>query len=192
VTFGTAARPNVALLDRDGTIIADRSYLTEPDGVALLPGVQTGLRRLSANGWRLVVLTNQSGIGRGLIGPSALDAVHDRLRALLRDAGIPLDGIFVCPHPADAGCDCRKPNDGLARRAAAELAFPLDRAVVAGDKASDIELARRLGVPAFLVTTGCGSATLANGTARPDYVVDGLDELAHVCCHPDGLLTPAD
>jgi D-glycero-D-manno-heptose 1,7-bisphosphate phosphatase len=183
--FGTA------LLDRDGTIIEDRDYLADPEGVSLLPGAVAGLQSFAAHGVRLVVLTNQSGVGSGRISLAQLDMVHDRLRDLLAREGVTLDGIYSCIHPSDAGCACRKPAVGLVQQAVAELGFRLDQAVVAGDKPADLALARGLGVPAFLVATGSGLTTLTERTIQADYVVDGLDELARICLHPAGLAVPA-
>lgn len=182
--------PTSVLLDRDGTILEDRRYLADPDGVVLLPGAAEGLRRLQAAGIRLVVVSNQSGVARGLISPAALAQVQERFRSVLAAEGVTLAGSYHCPHHPDAGCDCRKPRDGLARRAAAELGLDLFHCLVVGDKPADIGLARRLGAPAVLVTTGQGAATLAAGTAVPDFVVAGLDGLAGLCCDSAGVARP--
>lgn len=181
----------VALLDRDGTLIEDRPYLADPDQVRLLPGVLEGMRALSAHGVRAAVLTNQSGVARGLIGEAQLAAVHERLIALLDDGGAPLEGIFSCPHAPEAGCKCRKPAVGLAHQAAQALGLELSESVVVGDKGSDLELGHRLGVPAILVSTGEGPATLATGTPVADYLVDDLVALAGLLAHPAGLPVPA-
>ncbi len=182
-------RPTVALLDRDGTIIEDRHYLADAEGVTLLPGAAEGLRALADLGMRLVVVTNQSGVALGRIRPNELASVHARLRTLLLAEGVQLAGIFACTHHPDAGCPCRKPADGLARQAAQHLDLDLERALVAGDKNSDIGLGRRLGVPTFLLSTGEGWQTLQSGAAPADYLVDDLRELARLCAHPAGLGT---
>ncbi len=191
VSFPGVTAPTAVLLDRDGTIIVDHDYLRAPEGVTLLPGAANGLRLLAAHGAALVVITNQSGIGRGRLTRAQVDAVHGRLRSLLGVEGISLAGIYVCPHRDDEGCDCRKPGDRLARQAALDLGISLDQAVVVGDKPADLGLARRLKVPAFLVTTGYGAATLVQGDVAADYVVDGLDDMARIACHPAGLAMPA-
>jgi histidinol-phosphate phosphatase family protein len=172
-----ATRPFV-LLDRDGTLIEERHYLSDPGGVVLLPGVVDGLRALRAEGFALVVATNQAGVGRGLFSEEQVAAVHARLSELLAAQGARLDGIFYCPHHPDAGCDCRKPATGLARQAAAALGPGAAPVAVVGDKRCDIDLARALGVPGILVTTGYGASELA--AAEPDYVVDSLVEVAAV------------
>jgi D-glycero-D-manno-heptose 1,7-bisphosphate phosphatase len=184
--------PQTAFLDRDGTIIEDRDYLADPEGVSLLPGAAEGLRMLAADGTKLVVLTNQSGVGSGRITIEQLGRVNQRLREVLEAKGVTLDGIYCCVHRSDAGCDCRKPATGLARRAAADLGIMPDRSLVVGDKASDLGLARALGAPAFLVTTGYGPSTLTDRTVSADYVVDGLDQVARICCHPSGLAVPVE
>jgi D-glycero-D-manno-heptose 1,7-bisphosphate phosphatase len=106
------------VLDRDGTIIVERHYLSDPAGVELLPRVASGLQHLSALGLGVVVVTNQSGVGRGLFDTTRLALIHQQLCVLLAAEGIHLDGIYFCPHiPAD-DCACRKPRTGLLERAA--------------------------------------------------------------------------
>jgi D-glycero-alpha-D-manno-heptose 1-phosphate guanylyltransferase len=173
-----ATRPFI-LLDRDGTLIEERHYLSDPGGVALLPGVVDGLRALRAEGFALVVATNQAGVGRGLFSEEQVAAVHARLSELLAARGAGLDGIFYCPHHPEAGCDCRKPATGLARQAAVALGPGASPVAVVGDKRCDIDLARALGVPGILVTTGYGASELA-AAAEPDYVVDSLIDVAAV------------
>lgn len=191
IAFPGTPALRTALLDRDGTINVDRHYLADPEGVALLPGALKGLAALQAAGIRLAVISNQSGVGAGRIRPEALARVNQRLLDILGRGGVRLDGIYCCLHQAGAGCSCRKPLPELAHRAARELGLDLTRAIVAGDKAADVGLARALGVPAFLATTGHGTATLKAGAVAADYVVDGLDELARICTHPAGLVQPA-
>ncbi len=183
-------RPTTALLDRDGTIIEDRHYLSDPAGVALLPGAAEGLRSLHRLGMRLVVVSNQSGVGAGRITLPQLAAVNERFRAILAAEGIALAGIFNCIHSPEAGCSCRKPADGLARQAEAELGIDLGRVLVAGDKDSDLGLGRGLGAPTFLVLSGEGPATLRSGGPPADYLVEDLHELARICGHPAGLGRP--
>ncbi len=162
------------LLDRDGTLIVERNYLSDPDQVELIPGAAAGLRRLKARGLGLVVVTNQSGIGRGFFDEKRLAEIHQRLVAMLRAEQVELDGIYICPHHPDQACDCRKPRPALALRAGAELGFDPSLAFVVGDMASDVALGRALGATTLLVRTGHGAATLASGAARADHVVADL------------------
>lgn len=177
-------RPYV-LLDRDGTIIVDRNHLTDPDGVTLLPGAVAGLRRFRDLGLGLVVLTNQSAIGRGYLDSQGLELIHQRMNDLLGEQGIKLDGIYHCPHlPWDA-CFCRKPRLGMLERAAADLGFTPSVSFMIGDRASDIELGRRAGATTFLVATGygmdeSGPANPEFERPEPDYSVQGLDEAAAI------------
>jgi D-glycero-D-manno-heptose 1,7-bisphosphate phosphatase len=166
------------LLDRDGTLIVEKHYLSDPDQLELIEGAAEGLRRLAARGLGLALVTNQSGIARGFFDDARLEAIHARLVERLRAEGIALDGIFVCPHHPDAGCPCRKPRTGLVLRAASELGFEPARAFVVGDMASDVALGRAIGATTLLVRTGHGAETLAREEVRPHHVVADLREAA--------------
>jgi D-glycero-D-manno-heptose 1,7-bisphosphate phosphatase len=168
------------ILDRDGTVIVERHYLSDPDGVELIHGAGAALRRLGERGFGLVVVTNQSGVGRGLFSPERLEEIHARLEALLADEGVQLAGIYSCPHHPDVGCSCRKPRTGLLERAARELGFEPSRAFVVGDLASDVDLGRAVGATTVLVRTGHGSREIDAGLVRPDHVVEDLGEAAEL------------
>jgi D-glycero-D-manno-heptose 1,7-bisphosphate phosphatase len=167
----TASRRFV-LLDRDGTLNVERHYLSDPDQLELYPGVGPALRRLRALGFGTVVLTNQSGVARGYFDLAAVERVHDRLHRLLAAEDADVDGIFICPHGPDDGCDCRKPLPGLVRQAAEALGFDPRRSFMVGDKAVDIELAEAVGATGILVRTGWGSEW--EGKCRPAVTVDDL------------------
>jgi D-glycero-D-manno-heptose 1,7-bisphosphate phosphatase len=146
------------LLDRDGTIIRDVVHLSRLEQVELLPRVAEAIRLLSDRGLKVAVITNQSAVGRGLLTEEELRRIHRELERRLVAAGARLDGFFYCPHhPTEAlgsyrlACDCRKPNAGLARRAAAELKLDLGRSYVVGDQATDMELAERIGARGILI-----------------------------------------
>ena len=168
------------ILDRDGTIIVERHYLSEPDLVELLPDAASGLRHLHDLGLGLVILTNQSAIGRGYFDESLLESIHHRLRELLAAEGVDLDGIYFCPHTPDDICSCRKPRPGMLQLAAQELKFEPQGCFVIGDKACDIELGQRVGAKTFLVRTGYGAQVVAEGTSTPDYVVDNLQDATQI------------
>ena len=141
--------PKAVLFDRDGTLIVDRHYLCDPAGVTPMPGARAAVARLRAAGLGVGVVTNQSGIGRGLMDRDRVDAVN---REVDRVIG-PFDTWAVCPHHPDAGCDCRKPAPGLVSAAAADLGVAACDVGVVGDIAADLEAARAAGARAVLVPT---------------------------------------
>jgi D-glycero-D-manno-heptose 1,7-bisphosphate phosphatase len=171
-------RRRFVLLDRDGTVIVERHYLADPEGVELIEGAAAGLRRLRDLGLGLAVVTNQSAIGRGYVDHEGLARIHQRLESELAREGVRLDGIFYCPHHPEEGCACRKPRTGLVERAARVLGFDPRECFVVGDLPSDVELGRALGGTTLLVRTGHGARTEAGREARADHVVDDLREAA--------------
>lgn len=176
----TCMRRRFVLLDRDGTINVDRHYISDPKQVELLPGAAEGLRELSQLGLGLIVVTNQSGIGRRYFTETNLHAVHNRLCKLLRDAGVSLDAIYFCPHIPSDGCVCRKPAAGLVRRAAADFDFDPRDSFLVGDKPSDIELGKSVGAVTLLVKPDRSSEAPASTGCVPDFEVPNLVEAAAV------------
>lgn len=153
------------LLDRDGTVIKDKHYLSDPEGVEFEEGAVEGLRKLQELGFGLIVITNQSGVGRGFFSLEAAEAVNERMRQMLEAAGVTLAGIYTCPHAPEENCACRKPRPGLVHRAAREHRFDPRRALVVGDKPADVALAAACGARGVLVLTGQGrSAEVPPGT----------------------------
>lgn len=173
-------KDRVVFLDRDGTLVHDRPgfYLRRPEQVRLYRNAAEALKLLRSAGYRLVVVSNQSGIGRGFLDRAGLARIHARLESQLRRRGAALDGIYYCPHHPEDGCRCRKPSPLLARRALRELGLTLRGGAVVGDKRADVELARRLGVASVLLRTGHGRQQRARygPSLRPDY--DARDILA--------------
>lgn len=144
-------RFSTAFLDRDGTLIRDTGYPSEPGEVELLPGAARAVRALNRAGVPVVVTTNQSGIGRGLLTPEEYRDVREEVRRRLREAGARIDLSLHCPHAPDGGCGCRKPRLGMHREAAGELEIDLGRALYAGDRRSDVEPAARTGGTGLLL-----------------------------------------
>lgn len=171
----TAGSP-AAFVDRDGTIIREREYLSDPAGVELLPGAAEGLRILQDAGYVLVSVSNQSGIARGLYDEAAYQRVQRRMVAILADHGVRIAASYHCPHHPDVTgpCDCRKPASGLFLAAIREHGLDPGRSVFIGDRLRDIEAARELGGRAFLLRTGYGAEEARS--AGPDVVV--CDDLA--------------
>ncbi len=160
----TPSHPNphgrFVLLDRDGVLnIEGDPFVLTPSQLELLPGAADAVARMNNAGIGVVVVTNQSCIGRGLIDRAALDAVHDRLQELLAERRGILMGIYVCPHTADEGCLCRKPRPGLLLDAAREYGFDLATTWLVGDAPRDLEAALAAGCRPALVRTGKGAQT---------------------------------
>jgi D-glycero-D-manno-heptose 1,7-bisphosphate phosphatase len=153
----TSLRPAV-FVDRDGTLIVEKSYLADPAGVVLVPGTVSALADLRRAGFALVIVTNQSGIALGLYRESDYHAVAARLARVLAEAGVSPDGVQYCPHHPDVTgpCACRKPATGMHRRAAAELGIDLERSYYVGDKLTDVLPAVELRGQGILVRTGYG------------------------------------
>lgn len=167
-------------LDRDGTLNPDPGYIRSPEQFELFPGAAQALARLKTAGARLIVVTNQSGIARGVFSHGDLETVHAKLRKELTEAGASLDAIYYCPHHPDEGCACRKPRTGLIDQALADWPVDLGRSYLVGDQVRDMELAQRLGIKEILVMTGSGGrdavAELALRGLKPDFLADGLSE----------------
>jgi D,D-heptose 1,7-bisphosphate phosphatase len=184
--LGSPRPEPAAFLDRDGTIIEDLGFLGDPAGIQFIPGAQGALRALRASGYRLIVVTNQSGVARGLITEEDVRRVNQRLQELLTDAGVPLDAIYYCPHHAEGesfayrrACASRKPGPGMIERARQDFTLDLGRSVIIGDHLSDAAVARHFpGMRAIMVLTGHGAGQYeklqAGEAPQPDHVAADL------------------
>ncbi|MDL2267609.1 HAD-IIIA family hydrolase [Desulfovibrio sp. OttesenSCG-928-G15] len=156
-------RITTVLLDRDGTIIEDKHYLSKPEGVKLLPGVADSLSHLTKLGIRLFVVSNQSGIGRGMFPREAADAVNKRMSELLQAKGVTLTDIIYCPHAPEAGCNCRKPSLGMWQALQKAYGIKPEETMMIGDKEEDILFGANANLALRgLVLTGKGPATAAS------------------------------
>jgi D-glycero-D-manno-heptose 1,7-bisphosphate phosphatase len=167
-------------LDRDGTVTEEVGYLNHVSRFRLLQGVAEAIRRLNDAMLPVIVVTNQSGVGRGYFPEQVVRDVHARMIEELRGAGARLDGVYYCPHlPAD-DCECRKPKTGMLIQAARELSLDLKRSFVVGDRHGDVELANRAGARSVLVRTGYGEGELAwhakNWPRQPEFVATDLSD----------------
>jgi len=135
-------------LDRDGTIARDVPYCSRPEDFELLPGVVEGIKLLNEHGFKVVVVTNQSGIGRGYFTERMLAEIHDKMITQLAEHGAHMDAIYYCPHHPDDNCDCRKPKPKMVFQAALDLDIDLNQSYVIGDSEMDVELARQAGCKA--------------------------------------------
>ncbi len=173
-------------LDRDGTIIHDPGYIAEPDQVRLLPGALAGLKLLAGWGWRLVIVSNQSGIARGWYGQQAFHATMDRLHALLEPHGVRLLAAYYCPHLPDitGPCDCRKPGSRLFQRAARDFAIDLKTSWFAGNRYGDVAPSLSLGGQGVLVSRDSTSPEAAQARASGIDRVPDLLEAARLIGPP--------
>jgi D-glycero-D-manno-heptose 1,7-bisphosphate phosphatase len=178
----SAARPAV-FLDRDGTIAEEVGYLNHVSRFRILPHVAESIRRLNDAALPVIVVTNQSGVGRGYFPESLVHTVHELMSQQLAAAGARLDGIYYCPHVSADSCDCRKPKTGMLERAAREHAINLRTSFVVGDRYGDVEFAHRAGAHSILVRTGYGEGEyLWNSSKwqiRPDFVAADLADAVY-------------
>ncbi len=168
------------LLDRDGTINEEVGYVLSPAELRLIPGAADAIRRLRELGLGVLVVTNQSPVGRGWITEDELEAVHRRLRELLQAEGADLDGIEHCPHAPGTGCRCRKPATGMVERASATFGFDPAEAFVVGDHAGDMAMGRAVGARTVFVLTGHGQEERAAAEPFADHVVANLQAAVDV------------
>lgn len=172
-------RPAV-FLDRDGTITEEVGYLNHISRFRMLSGAGAAIRRLNAASLPVVVVTNQSGVGRGYFPEVLVREVHERMVAELAAEGARVDGVYYCPHVSADECACRKPKTGMLEQAAVDLRLDLERSFVVGDRAADVALAHRAGSRGILVRTGYGEGELAwhakKWQHQPHFVAADLGE----------------
>jgi D-glycero-D-manno-heptose 1,7-bisphosphate phosphatase len=160
------------ILDRDGVINQDSdAYIKSPDEWQPLPGSLEAIARLSKAGFRIAVVTNQSGVARGLFSLATLAAIHAKMHAAVARAGGRIDAIFFCPHGPEADCSCRKPRPGMYREALDRFRTPAGEVWVIGDQARDLQAAHAMGCRPVLVLTGKGQATMRQGELPPGTIV---------------------
>ncbi len=160
------------ILDRDGVINFDSAqFIKSPDEWKPIPGSLEAIARLTREGWRVVVATNQSGVGRGLFDMDTLNAIHDKMHKAVAQAGGRIEAVFYCPHAADMNCGCRKPKSGLFDEIAARYGRDLADVPAVGDSLRDLLAAACVGARPVLVRTGKGEKTLAAGGLPQDTPV---------------------
>jgi len=176
-----AMRPAV-FLDRDGTIAEEVGYLNHASRFRMFPFAAGAIRRLNDAGLPVVVVTNQSGVGRAYFPESLVCSVNELMTQQLLAAGARIDAVYYCPHTSEDHCVCRKPKTGMLERAALEHALDLQHSFVVGDRYGDIELARNVRARAILVRTGYGEGELtwhaAKWPLQPDFVAEDLSHAA--------------
>jgi len=184
-------KSQAVFLDRDGTINEEVGYLDRLEKFQLIPGAAEAIRLINKSGMKTVVITNQSGIARGLFDEAFVEKTHSYLQDILRAEGASIDAFYFCPHHPTAGrgqylqtCDCRKPAPGLLLRAAEELRIDPNCSYMVGDTLYDVEAGIRAGSRGILVRTGCGGESVAameaglksgdNGTVHPVHIAMSL------------------
>jgi len=169
------------ILDRDGVINYDSDqFIKSPEEWRPIPGSLEAIARLNQAGYRVVVASNQSGVGRGLFDMATLNRIHAKMHKLTNQAGGRIDAVFFCPHAADSKCNCRKPKPGLFQEIGQRLHVDLKGVFAVGDALRDIQVAQAVGARPLLVRTGKGLRTLEGGQLPPGIpVFDNLLQAAH-------------
>lgn len=178
-------RRRAVFLDKDGTLVEDVPYNVDPDRIRLTPRAGSGLAMLHEAGFRLVVITNQSGVARGMFSREALGRVEGELRQLLAREGVRLAGFYYCPHHPEGSdrrfavaCSCRKPEPGLLRQAAAELGIDLPASWMIGDILDDVEAGRAAGCGTILLDNGNETEWQLSPQRMPDMLANDLEHAA--------------
>ncbi len=170
--------------DRDGTLIVEKNYLSDPEEVELIRGVGEAISILNKAGWEIICVSNQSGVGRGYFTADAVVQVNQRVQALLAPFGAQILEFYFCPDTSDMDSTHRKPAPGMALDAAAAFGFDPQSTVVIGDKSCDIELGQNIHAKTVLVRTGYGSATEQEPGLRPHFVLDSFADLPAILLEP--------
>ena len=177
----------LVILDRDGVINFDSAqFIKSPDEWKPIPGSLEAIARLKQNGYRIVVATNQSGVGRGLFDMDTLNQIHAKMHKSVAAAGGQIDAIFYCPHAADSKCDCRKPKPGMFKRISETLNTDLTGVPAIGDSLRDLQASAVLGCQPVLVMSGKGEKTKAEGN-----LPEGTLEFADLAGAVDHILAKA-
>ncbi len=163
-------RPAI-FIDRDGTLIEEVNFLSRVEDLRVFPFTNEAVSRLKKKGYLIIVVTNQSGIGRKLYDEAAMHNIHDAIQQELAGA---INAFYYCPHLPDAGCECRKPGQGMIKAAMADFDIDMSGSWMIGDKRLDIETGFKAGIKTALVKTGYGSEHINKLTRLPDIVMDDL------------------
>ena len=178
------SHPRLVVLDRDGTLnLDDKAIIAGPDDWVPVPGALEAVARLNQSGWRVVIATNQSGLGRGLFDADTMNRVHTKMNKLLAAVGARIDAVFFCPHTRDDACDCRKPKPGLILTIAERFGVPVGEIAVAGNTVRHIQAGHAAGAQAHLLLTG---KCAAYGPHEPP---PGLPAGVHIHASLDGFVT---
>lgn len=162
-------------IDRDDTINRDVHYCARPEDFELLLGVGTGVGLLNRKGFKVVIITNQSGISRGYFTTEMLERIHQEMADQLAKYGAHVDAIYHCPHHPAEGCECRKPKPKLAYQAIQDLNIDLQQSFIMGDRLMDVELAITIGCKSVMIPSESGREELKNSGILPDYIAPDFE-----------------
>ena len=170
-------------LDRDGTIVEDVGYISSPQQLNFIPGSIEAIKKLNAAGYKVIVITNQAGVARGIVTEDMLQTIDKVMHRQILNGGAHLDGLYYCPHHPEHGvypykqaCECRKPHTGLIKKAIKDHDLDLSLSFMIGDKASDIEAGKKAGVKTAFVLTGYGTTEKDELKNKPDHIAKNLSE----------------
>jgi histidinol-phosphate phosphatase family protein len=165
----------VVFLDRDGTINKDSpDHIKAWDEFHFFPNSKEGIKLLNDNGFRIIIITNQSVIARGMVTREELDIIHNKLLDELKEYGCKIQGIYYCPHHPDDGCNCRKPNPGLLLKAAEENDIDTSKCYMVGDRMMDVEAGKKVKCKTILISSGLGINEINKINKKPDYIAEDL------------------
>lgn len=170
-------------IDKDGTLIDDVPYNVDPELIRLSKDAGTALARLRRAGYRLIVVSNQSGVARGYFKKGALAAVNHRIQQLLEPYAVAIDDFYYCPHGTDDACSCRKPQPGMLLKAAREYTIDLEKSWMIGDILHDVEAGNRAGCRTIHLDNGHETEWVKGPHRRPDVTVRNLREAANIICN---------
>ena len=166
-------KQKTVFIDRDGTLIEEVNFLSRLEDLRFFPFTDEAIRLLKENGFLIIVVTNQSGIGRKIFEEAAMHEIHEKIQEELTEK---LDEFYFCPHLPDAGCVCRKPKLGMIETACARFSIDLENSWIIGDKAIDVETGFNAGIKTALVLTGYGRKAIETLHRKPDVIAENLLE----------------
>jgi D-glycero-D-manno-heptose 1,7-bisphosphate phosphatase len=177
-------------IDKDGTIIPDIPYNVDPSLITLSEHAAEGLKQLSDNGYKIIIISNQSGVARGFFEITALKAVEKQIKELLAEIGVPLTGFYFCPHhpegvvaPYNISCSCRKPGNGMILQAAREHHIDLGSSWMVGDILNDVEAGNTAGCRTVLINNGNETEWVCNENRKANLIVSDINEAATHILH---------
>jgi len=183
-------------LDKDGTIIEDVGYMNNPTQIKFIPGSIEAIKTLNEGEFKVVVISNQAGVARGLVTEDMLQSIDKTLHKWILSGGAHLDGVYYCPHHPEHGvypykqvCECRKPHPGLIKKAQHDFNIDLSASYMIGDKATDVEVGKRAGTRTIFVLTGRGKEEREKLQEKPDFIAENLLEAVNWIKVSEKLLT---